>query len=98
MLIEGMACGLPAIGIRTLGPESIIEDGSSGWLVPVADDGALAETVAYVAENPDERARRGHAARDSVCARFSWTQISGQLMGVLGDAAAQAHHAPAVGA
>ena len=88
LLIEGMACGLPAIGIRALGPESIIEDGRSGWLVPAADESALAETIAEVTENPRERERRGRAARESVCARFSWTQISAQLAEILADAAA----------
>jgi glycosyltransferase involved in cell wall biosynthesis len=96
LLIEGMACGLPAIGIRALGPESIIEDGSSGWLVTPSDEAALAGTIAEVTENPRERERRGRAARESVCARFSWTQISAQLEGILADAAAQASHAPAI--
>ncbi|MGI8864734.1 MAG: glycosyltransferase family 4 protein, partial [Solirubrobacteraceae bacterium] len=96
LLIEGMACGLPAIGIRALGPESIIEDGSSGWLVAASDEAALAGTIAEVTENPRERERRGRAAREAVCARFSWTQISAQLEGILADAAAQATHAPAV--
>jgi len=95
LLIEGMACGLPAIGIRALGPESIIEDGSSGWLVAPSDEAALADTIAEVSENPREREPRGRAARESVCERFSWTQISAQLEGILADAAAQASHAPA---
>ncbi len=96
LLIEGMACGLPAIGIRALGPESIIEDRSSGWLVPAADEAALAETITEVTENPRERERRGCAARESVCARFSWTQISEQLGEILAAAAAEARHAPVV--
>lgn len=98
LLIEGMACGLPAIGMRALGPESIIEDGRSGWLVPASDQTALAATIAEVAENRDERERRGRAARESVCARFSWAQISAQLAEILSDAAAEARHARAVGA
>jgi glycosyltransferase involved in cell wall biosynthesis len=96
LLIEGMACGLPAIGIRALGPESIIEDGSSGWLVAPSDEAALADTIAEVSESPRERERRGRAARESVCERFSWSQMSAQLEGILADAAAQASHAPAV--
>jgi glycosyltransferase involved in cell wall biosynthesis len=91
LLIEGMACGIPAIGIRALGPESIIEDGSSGWLVPAADEASLAATITEVTENPRERRRRGLAARESVCERFSWTQISAQLAGMLADAAESGH-------
>lgn len=96
LLIEGMACGLPAIGIRALGPASIIEDGDTGWLVPGSDEVALAETITEVTENPPERERRGRAARESVCERFSWSQISAQLAGILADAAAEARQAPAV--
>ena len=40
-LIEGMACGLPAIATSSLGPAAIIEHGRTGRLTPPDDENAL---------------------------------------------------------
>ena len=40
VLVEGMACGLPAVATRSLGPAEIIENGRTGWLVE-PDEAAL---------------------------------------------------------
>jgi glycosyltransferase involved in cell wall biosynthesis len=55
LLIEGMACGLPAVAAHSLGPASIIEDGRTGWLVNSPDESGLAEALAEVMEDPRER-------------------------------------------
>ncbi len=34
VLVEAMACGLPAIAIDAHGPATIVEPGETGWLVP----------------------------------------------------------------
>ncbi len=96
VLIEGMACGLPAIAPRTLGPASIVEDGRTGWLVPPNDLAAFAGTLAEVIDHPAERRRRGNQAREVVRARFSWTGITAQLAAVFEDVAGQ-RQAPALG-
>lgn len=51
LLIEGMACGLPAVAAHSLGPASIIEDGRTGWLVNSPDESGLAEALAAVMED-----------------------------------------------
>ena len=83
--IEGMACGIPAIAAASLGPASIIEDGSTGWLVPPGDPHALARALVEAAGDEVERARRGRAARGEVCERFSWDAVTGELAQVLAD-------------
>jgi glycosyltransferase involved in cell wall biosynthesis len=76
VLVEGMACGLPALATRSLGPATIIEDGSTGWLTAPDDEDALARALSEVISSPRERTKRGARARAAVCERFSWRQIA----------------------
>jgi glycosyltransferase involved in cell wall biosynthesis len=86
VLVEGMACGLPAVAPRCLGPATIIEDGRTGWLAEPDDEDALAGALVEVVERPDERERRASAARAAVCERFAWPQVVARLATVLEDA------------
>jgi glycosyltransferase involved in cell wall biosynthesis len=89
ILIEGMACGLPAVATRSLGPASIIDDGHDGWLA-LPDERALAQALVEAIDDERERARRGRLARAAACERFSWTEITAQLAEVLEAAATPA--------
>jgi glycosyltransferase involved in cell wall biosynthesis len=97
VLVEGMACGLPAVATRSLGPAEIIEDGRTGWLVE-PDEAALAAALIEVVEDARERKRRGRAAREAVCKRFTWPNVAAQLASVLEEAVAEARQAPAIDA
>lgn len=70
-LVEGMACGLPAVATGSIGAQSIVDDGQTGWLVPLDDVGALAEALICVVNDDVERRRRGREAREAVLARYS---------------------------
>jgi glycosyltransferase involved in cell wall biosynthesis len=96
VLVEGMACGLPAVAPRLLGPASIIEDGETGWLVEPGDEDALAGALAQVIEDEPERLRRGRAAREVVCERFSWTGVARRLATVLREAVESRERASAL--
>jgi glycosyltransferase involved in cell wall biosynthesis len=85
VLVEGMACGLPAVAARSLGPATIIEDGKTGWLTAPDDEDALARALIEVISSPHERAKRGAEARAAVCERFSWNQIALEFSAVLKD-------------
>jgi glycosyltransferase involved in cell wall biosynthesis len=76
VLVEGMACELPAVAPRALGPTMIIDDGQTGWLTEPDDEDALRRAMIELVTRPRERARRGAAARVAVCERFSWESIS----------------------
>lgn len=89
-LIEGMACGLPAIAARSLGPESIIDDPATGWLVAADDESALADAIVWAVDDGAERRSRGTRARAAACERFSWTSVVAALDGVFCEAAEQA--------
>jgi glycosyltransferase involved in cell wall biosynthesis len=83
VLIEAMACRVPAIATRSWGPSAIIENGRTGWLVDPGDDAALAGALIEAVNDPSERERRGEAGRQVVRERFSWATSAAQLGAVL---------------
>jgi glycosyltransferase involved in cell wall biosynthesis len=86
VLVEGMACGLPVIAPRLLGPGMIVEDGRTGWLTEPDDEDALARAMIQAVEDPAERRRRGTASREVVRERFAWREIAVRFGSVLEDA------------
>jgi len=78
-LIEGMACGLPAIAARSFGAQTIVEDGRSGWVVPADDEGALSGALVEGVNDDVERRRRSIQARDAVLRRYSWHRIGARV-------------------
>jgi len=70
-LLQAMAAGLPIVSTRCGGPEQILDHGASGILVENGSATAIANAVALLRENPDERLRLGAAARCAVAARFT---------------------------
>ena len=62
VLVEGGACGLPAIAVDAHGPAEIVRDGETGWLVPPDDRDALAAALVEAVNDPEERRRRGERA------------------------------------
>jgi glycosyltransferase involved in cell wall biosynthesis len=72
--IEAMAAGVPVVA--TTGgaiPEVVGRDGTTAALVPPADAGALAVTIAELLDDPARRASIGEAGRTRVIDRWSWT-------------------------
>jgi glycosyltransferase involved in cell wall biosynthesis len=87
VLVEAMACGLPCVAVDRYGPAHIVRDGETGWLVEPDDEAELAAALTAVAQDADERARRGDAARQDVRERFSWPALTADLAAVLESAA-----------
>jgi glycosyltransferase involved in cell wall biosynthesis len=90
VLVEGMACGLPAVAVDAHGPSEIVHHGETGWLVEPDDVEGLAEALIEVVNRPGERRRRGRAAHDDVRARFAWPALAGEVAGVYDEVAALA--------
>ena len=85
VLVEGMACGLPAVATRSLGPAAIINDGQTGWLVEPDSQDALVTALTEVVQDRAERERRGELARIVARERYSWAGASEQLATLLTD-------------
>ncbi|MEU4219407.1 glycosyltransferase family 4 protein [Actinoplanes sp. NPDC026623] len=63
VLLEAATVGLPAVAFDCpTGPAEIIKDGANGLLIPPGDVPALAEGMARMIEQPDERRVMGKAA------------------------------------
>ena len=87
VLVEGMACGLPAIAVNRLGPADIVRPGQTGWLVAPDDEAELADALAEAIAHPEERLRRGAAARRDVLARFAWPALAQRLCELFSEVA-----------
>src|SRR4051794_1227468 len=86
VLVEGMACGRPAIAVDAYGPGEIVEDGETGWLVEPDDRDGLAAALADAVDRPDERRRRGERAREVALERYSWPALAEKVAGVYASA------------
>jgi len=91
VLVEAMACGVPAIAVDRDGPATIVDDGETGWLVPPDDATALAGAIVEAVNDPAERRRRGERARSAVEGRYGWRQIGADLTELVGELACAPH-------
>ncbi|HEY6059102.1 MAG TPA: glycosyltransferase, partial [Gemmatimonadales bacterium] len=60
---EAMACGVPVIASRTGGLPEVVEDGVSGFLVPVGDVAGMTERAVELLKDP---ARFAAVQRDAL--------------------------------
>ncbi|HZE73092.1 MAG TPA: glycosyltransferase family 4 protein [Pyrinomonadaceae bacterium] len=65
-IIEAMASGLPVITTANCAGPDLIEDGVTGFLVPIRDVDAISEKLAWINDHPYEAIEIGMRARDRV--------------------------------
>ena len=74
-LLEGMACGTPAICTDVASMPEIVRDGETGFVVPPNDAAALRDRLRWLRDHPAEVERMGANARRDVLERFTWPQV-----------------------
>jgi glycosyltransferase involved in cell wall biosynthesis len=74
-LLEGMACGAPAVCTDVASMPEVVEDGVTGFVVPPNDPEALRAKLVYLRENPSRRREMGEAARRRVLDKFTWPAV-----------------------
>jgi glycosyltransferase involved in cell wall biosynthesis len=81
----GLACqdaaihGLPVIATRSGGPEEMVDDGRTGYLVDVEDVDALADRMDRLLSDPDLARSMGKAGRELMQERFPADRFKQQL-------------------
>ncbi len=73
--LEAMAAGKPVVVTRSGGPQELVEDGRTGFLVPPSDSDALARKICEVLANPAGAAVLAQAARAKVERTFTMEQM-----------------------
>jgi glycosyltransferase involved in cell wall biosynthesis len=71
VLLQALAVGTPVVATTVGGSPEIVRDGETGWLVPPADAGALAQAMLDALARPGEARRRAAAGQREVRERFS---------------------------
>jgi L-malate glycosyltransferase len=70
-LLAAMAHALPVAAIASGGVSEVVEDGKNGLMMKNPDSSAFGEALAQILSLPDDGARLGRAARETVIANFS---------------------------
>lgn len=83
VLIEAMACGIPAIAVARGGPATLVADGVTGRLIEPDNRPALVEAMVEAVNDPTERRARGARAREEVAEQYAWARIGAELAGEL---------------
>lgn len=67
-----MACGVPLIATTNTGGEDVIEEGKTGFVIPIRNPEAIAEKIEYLYHNPDKLAEMKTAAGATSSRDISW--------------------------
>jgi len=74
-LLEAMSAGVPCVASSVGGNRAIIEQGVTGLLFDVGDEGALADALARVLGDPDSARARAERARARVVERYDLVRL-----------------------
>ncbi len=81
-LLEAMACGLPIVAARLPGIAEAVEEGASGFLLPVDDADGMSAAVQTILSDRELAKRMGAHARRRVEQNFTRAQMMDKLMQV----------------
>jgi glycosyltransferase involved in cell wall biosynthesis len=89
VLIEAMACGLPAVVTEYPGVRAVVDEGRNGLVVPRGDPEAVAGALGSMAEMGDEgRHAMGTAGREKAEREWSWPSLADRMDEVYAEAIA----------
>jgi glycosyltransferase involved in cell wall biosynthesis len=85
--IESLAAGVPVVGTDAGGTRTVVDEGETGFLLPVGDVANLAEALGRLRDDTELRARLGAAGRARMRERFSTERMVADVTGVYERAA-----------
>jgi D-inositol-3-phosphate glycosyltransferase len=79
--LEAMACGAPVVASQVGGLAFLVQDGVTGFTVPVDDPAALADRLAMLLNNPRLRDQLANQAA-AVARQYAWENIAARILEV----------------
>lgn len=79
--LEAMACGTPVVASQVGGLAFLVQDGVTGYTVPVDDPAALADRLMLLMQDPALRRQLGQQAA-SYAQGYSWEKIAERVIGL----------------
>ncbi|MGE5221046.1 MAG: glycosyltransferase [Omnitrophica WOR_2 bacterium] len=79
--LEAMACGTPVVASQVGGLAFLVQDGQTGFTVPVDEPQALADRLAELINDPDLRREMGAQAAD-FAREYAWEKIAARIVKV----------------
>jgi len=73
--LEAMACAVPVIATKAGGLPEVVDDGETGFLLPVGDVDSMAARAIEILSDRKVRRRMGAAARDVAITRFDVDRV-----------------------
>ncbi len=71
VVVEGMVAGKPVVATNGGGIPEIVQEGVTGWLVPMGESAPMAEAIMRLLRDPEGAAKMGAAGRQRVLAHFT---------------------------
>jgi glycosyltransferase involved in cell wall biosynthesis len=87
VLLEAMACGLPAVTTRAGGIDEVVTHGANGLLAAPHDPGAIAAHLRSLLVDQAARRRMGAAARRTMVEHFDARDAAAELAELLASGA-----------
>ena len=81
-ILEAMASGLPVVATHVGGNAELVDEGSTGLIVPPADPQALATAIGRLASDPGRAAAMGRAGRTRAVGQFSLEAMVARYQGI----------------
>lgn len=86
-LLEGMACGAPAVCTNVASMPEVVVDGETGFLVPPNAPDELDAKLCWLRDHPAQRSEMGAAARQRVLKYFTWNSVVERCLSVYASVA-----------
>lgn len=87
--LEAMACGTPVVASQVGGLAFLVQDGETGFTVPVDEPQALAERLKVLIYDPELRRKMGRQAA-AFAQEYAWERIAARMVKVYQDLAPNA--------
>ena len=85
VILEAMKCGLPVIITPNTGAAEIVDEGRNGFIVPIRSESALAERIAWFADNRNAVETMGSAA-SARASGLTWESYGSQIIEIVQSA------------